>query len=134
MPESQISDRESRRNGLYLFIYLSARLSVRFLPVQIQGPHFRIVSWIPVTLQDTQPIYKLFMQWRSNDGRIINRLLCEGNRTSCTVGGRLPLPHRMYVNVIVKKPVHNFEEGNILTNPTENVLLPVPEEKPTKPG
>ena len=40
----------------------------------------------------------------------------------------------MYVNVIAKKPVHNFEEGNILTNPTENVLLPVPEEKPTKPG
>ncbi|CAH3156809.1 unnamed protein product [Pocillopora meandrina] len=111
-----------------------ARLSVRFLPVQIQGPHFRIVSWIPVTLQDTQPIYKLFMQWRNNDGRIYNRLLCEGNRTSCKVGGSLPLPHRMYVNVIVKKPVHNFEEGNILTNPTENVLLPVPEEKPTKPA
>ncbi|RMX40090.1 hypothetical protein pdam_00002302, partial [Pocillopora damicornis] len=35
------------------------------------------------------------MQWRSNDGRIINRLLCEGNRTSCIVGGRLPLPHRI---------------------------------------
>ena len=85
-----------------------------------------------MTLQDTQPIYKLFMQWRRNDGRIINRLLCEGNRTSCTVGGRLPLPHRMYVNVIVKKPVE--EEGNILTYPTEKASLPVPEERPTKPG
>lgn len=85
-----------------------------------------------MTLQDSQLIYRLFMQW-TNNGRIHVRLLCEGNQTSCAVKGKLPVPHRMYVSVVVRKPGHNFEEGKLHSYPTKKALLPSQEEKPTKP-
>ena len=78
-------------------------------------------------------MYRLFMQWK-NKGRIHVRLLYEGNQTSCEVNGRLPIPHRLYVSVVIVKPVQKFQAGTMYSHPTKKVVIPLSEEIPTKPG
>lgn len=67
-------------------------------------------------------------------GKIHVRLLCETNQTSCVVKERLPVPHRMYVSVVLVKEVHKFQAGNIRSYPTKKILIPEIGNLPTKPG
>ena len=91
------------------------------------------MSWRAVTVQDTQVIYRLFIQWRPG-GKIHVRLLCETNQTSCVVKEKLPVPYRMYVSVVLVKEVRKFQAGNIRSYPTKQVLIPEVGNLPTKPG
>jgi len=51
------------------------------------------------------------------------------------VKARLPVPHRMYVSVVLVKEVHkSFQAGNIRSYPTERVLITEIGNLPTKPG
>ncbi|KAJ7383389.1 Immunoglobulin C-2 Type [Desmophyllum pertusum] len=111
---------------------LSVRVQARPAP---RGSRGLIVEWSAVTLQDAQPIYRLFMEWR-HGGRIHVRLLYEGNHTSCKVKGKLPTPHLMYVSVIPSKRVHtDFLAANLHSYPTKKpVLIPVTGVIPSKPG
>lgn len=81
------------------------------------------MKWKAVTLQDAQPIYRLFMEWRHKK-QVHVRLLCETNQTSCEVKGKLPYPNRMYVSVVAKKNPHTFQAGNIRSKPTQKVWIP----------
>lgn len=92
------------------------------------------IDWKAVSLEATQVIYRLLMERRPK-GRVHVRLLCETNQTSCVVKARLPVPHRMYVSVVLVKEVHkSFQAGNIRSYPTERVLITEIGNLPTKPG
>jgi len=113
----------------------SAKLSVA-LRMEI-NPGSRsglLVKWKAITLQDAEPIYRLFMEWRHN-GRLHVRLLYEGNETSSVIKGKLPSPHRMYVSVVIEKKQFKHQAGNILTYPTKQALIPQTKySMPSKPG
>lgn len=88
--------------------------------------------------QDSQAIYRLFVEWR-NKGKPHVRLLYEGNQTSSNLQDKLPVPNRMYVSIVVKKTdsTTNFEHqaGNIITYPTKQALIPTTLPlKPNNPG
>ncbi|KAM7433239.1 the G-protein coupled receptor 2 [Porites harrisoni] len=85
-------------------------------------------KWKAVTLpQDSQAIYRLFVEWR-NKGKPHVRLLYEGNQTSSNLQDKLPIPSRMYVSIVVKQAdsTTNFEHqaGSIITYPTKQALIP----------
>ena len=90
-------------------------------------------NWKAVTIQDNQVIYRLFMEWKSR-GQVHVRLLCETNVTTCVVAERLPVPHRVYVSVVLVKEVPKFQAGNIRSYPTRKVFIPEIGNLPTKPG
>ena len=117
--------------------FFSASLSV---PLRIikssKGLH---AKWKAVTLpQDSQAIYRLFVEWR-NKGKPHVRLLYEGNQTSSNLQDKLPIPSRMYVSIVVKQAnsTTNFEHqaGSIITYPTKQALIPATLPlKPNNPG
>jgi len=99
---------------------LSVALRMEINPGSRRG---LLVKWKAVTLQDAQPIYRLFMEWR-HKGKLHVRLLYEGNETFSVIKGKLPFPHRMYVSVVIEKQQFKHQAGNILTYPTKQALIP----------
>ena len=67
-------------------------------------------------------------------GQVHVRLLCETNQTSCVVKARLPVPHIMYVSVVLVEEDHKFQAGNLRSYPTKQVLMSEIGNLPTKPG
>ena len=111
----------------------SARLSVPLRIYRADNKELR-AEWKAVTPpQDAQPIYRLFMQWR-HKGKLNVRLLYEGEKTSVVITGKLPVPNKKYVSVVLKNiaATTNFKHlaANILTSyPTKQALFPA-----NKPG
>ena len=118
----------------FLFFSFSAQLSVPLKVRRIGGGGPGVsMTWDAVTVQDAQPIYRLFMDWR-HKGKVHVRLLCETNQTSCEFKGKLPFPNLMYVSVVMVKQPHTFQAGNIGSYPTKKVFVSGMGRTPTKPG
>lgn len=82
-----------------------------------------LVTWKAVKVPDDEPEYHLFIEWRDK-GKVNVELLYEGNETSAVIKRTLPVPHRIYVSVVVKRKQFEHLAGNIMTYPTKQALIP----------
>ncbi|XP_022779676.1 uncharacterized protein LOC111321148 [Stylophora pistillata] len=116
--------------------------SIHYRPLHSEGKfkvvHAGALSFRLIENLDVKTYYAFRIVTKDATGQTYHcetfaRTMSDGNQTSCAVKGKLPVAHRMYVSVVVRKPGHNFEEGKLHSYPTKKALLPSQEEKPTKP-
>ncbi|PFX32156.1 Latrophilin-1 [Stylophora pistillata] len=120
----------------------SSALEIHYRPLHSEGKfkvvHAGALSFRLIENLDVKTYYAFRIVTKDATGQTYHcetfaRTMSDGNQTSCAVKGKLPVAHRMYVSVVVRKPGHNFEEGKLHSYPTKKALLPSQEEKPTKP-